>query len=73
MKKILSEYPELVSEWNPTKNRELKPEDFTFSSGEKVWWLFPKEHSYDSTIGNRTSKKGSAFPHCRRNSSKNLN
>jgi hypothetical protein len=64
MKKFLSEYPELVSEWHPTKNGELKPEDFTFGSGEKVWWLCPKGHSYDATIGNRTSKKGSGCPHC---------
>jgi len=57
-------FPEISKEWHPTKNGKLKPEDFTFGSGEKVWWLCPKGHSYDATIGNRTSKKGSGCPHC---------
>ena len=34
MKKFLSEYPELISEWHPIKNGELKPEDFTFGTAE---------------------------------------
>ena len=54
MKKFLSEYPELIKEWHSTKNGELKPEDFTGSSGKKVWWLCPKEHSYESIINNRS-------------------
>ena len=62
-------FPEISKEWHPKKNGKLKPEDFTFGSGEKVWWLCTKGHSYDATIGNRTSKKGSGCPHCRRNSS----
>ena len=56
MKKLLSEYPELLREWHPTKNGELKPEDFTHGSGEKVWWLCPKGHDYDAVIGSRTNK-----------------
>ena len=69
MKKLLSEYPELVSEWHPTKNGELKPEEFAGRSGKKVWWLCPKNHDYESIISNRTSKKPSGCPHCYRNSS----
>ena len=64
MKKFLSEYPELVSEWHPTKNGELKPEDFTHASNKKVWWLCPKDHSYDASINNRTSKKRTGCPYC---------
>jgi len=29
MKHFLSEYPELIKEWHPTKNGELKPEKVT--------------------------------------------
>jgi len=29
LKKLLSEYSDLLREWNPTKNGELKPEEFT--------------------------------------------
>ena len=69
MKKFLSEYPELIKEWHPTKNGDLKPEEFTHASNKKVWWLCPKDHSYESRIGSRTGKKQTGCPHCRRNSS----
>ena len=50
MKKLLTEYPELLREWHPTKNCELKPEEFTHGSGVRVWWLCPKNHTYDLDI-----------------------
>jgi hypothetical protein len=56
MKKLISEYPELIKEWHPTKNGELKPEDFTHGNGKKVWWLCQKGHSYDSSCNDRTRK-----------------
>ena len=72
MKKLLSEYPELVSEWHPTKNGELRPEEFASRSHKKVWWLCPKGHDYDAVIASRTGKNKTGCPHCytnRRNSS----
>ena len=69
MKKFLSEHPELVSEWHPTKNGELKPDEVTYGSHKKIWWLCPKGHSYNSIIYDRTSKIPRACPQCRRNSS----
>ena len=72
MKKFLSEYPEIASEWHPTKNGELKPENFTYGSQRKVWWKCPMGHSYDSIITSRTRKNPTGCPHCytdRRNSS----
>ena len=65
MKKFLSEYPELVSEWHPTKNGDSKPEDFTRASNKKVWWLCPKGHSYDSVISDRTRKKPTGCQKCK--------
>ena len=64
MKKLLSEYPELVSEWHPTKNGELKPDKVTYGSNKKVWWLCPKGHSYDAIISDRTRKKPRGCPQC---------
>ena len=49
-------FPKIASEWNPTKNGDLKPEDFAGKSNKKVWWLCPKGHSYDSVIYSRTGK-----------------
>jgi hypothetical protein len=68
---LLSLFPKIADEWHPTKNGELKPDEVTHGSGKKVWWLCPKDHSYDSVIKNRTSKKPRGCPHCYRNSSLN--
>ena len=65
MKKFLSEYPELIKEWHPTKNGDSRPEDFTHGSNKKVWWLCPKNHSYDSVISDRTSKKTTGCQKCK--------
>ena len=63
-------FPKIASEWHPSKNGDSKPEEFTYASHKKVWWLCPKKHSYDSVIGERTRKdKPTGCPHCYRNSS----
>ncbi len=36
---LADNYPEIASEWHPSKNGEFKPEKFTSKSNEKVWWL----------------------------------
>ena len=65
MKKFLSSYPELVKEWHPTKNGELTPDDFTYGSGKKVWWLCPEGHDYVSSISHRTNTKNpTGCPYC---------
>ena len=64
VKKYLSEYPKLIKEWHHSKNGSSRPEDFTYRSGKKVWWLCPKGHEYHSVIAGRTSKKPSGCPHC---------
>ena len=61
---LLLLFPEVAKEWHPTKNKELTPEQFTFGSDKKVWWLCPKGHSYYSVINTRTRKKGTGCPYC---------
>ena len=74
MKKFLSEYPELLREWHPTKNGELKPDEVTHGSKKKVWWLCPKDHSYDTAIQERTKKvKPAGCPYCSGNRVSNEN
>ncbi len=50
--------PEIASEWHPTLNGELTPEQFLAGSHEKVWWL-GKEcgHEWDGIIKSRTLSK----------------
>ena len=65
MKKFLSEYPVLLSEWHTTKNSELKPEDFTHGSHKKIWQLCPNSHAHDSVIKSITRKdKPTISPYC---------
>ena len=60
----LSSYKHLVKEWHPTKNGYLTPNDFTYGSRTKVWWLCSKGHSHESVISSRTRKKPTGCPFC---------
>lgn len=53
--------PEVAKEWNYKKNRNLKPEDFTFCSGIKVWWTCPKGHIYQARISARKNGNGCSY------------
>ena len=38
-KKTVADYPELVAQWHPTKNGDLRPEDVSAGNSRlKVWW-----------------------------------
>ena len=50
--------PNLVKDWNYDKNGNLKPEDFTANSGQKVWWKCSKGHEWQTTICNRSNGRG---------------
>lgn len=62
---LLKLYPQIASEWHPTKNGKKLPSDFTAFSKKKVWWKCPKgdDHEWQSTIGNRTYN-GQGCPCC---------
>ena len=55
-KTFLATHPTIAQEWHPTKNNELKPEQFTYGSCDKVWWLCPNKceygciHEYEQAI-----------------------
>ena len=54
--------PKLANEWNYEKNGDWKPQNFTSSSGKKVWWKCKKGHEWQATIASRTS--GTGCPIC---------
>jgi rubredoxin len=54
--------PYLSIEWHPTKNKQLTPENITYGSGKKVWWLCPNNHEYEATILHRAH--GTECPKC---------
>ena len=57
--------PQLAKEWNYEKNIEAKPENYTASSGKKVWWICKEGHEWDATIASRNS--GVGCPYCSSN------
>lgn len=54
-KKYVIDKPQLMSEWNWEKNKELKitPHTLTLGSNKKVWWKCNKGHEWQSTPKNR--------------------
>ena len=51
-------HPELVPEWDSSRNAPLTPKDVTAGSGKKVWWKCSKGHSWQSTVIGRMKSKG---------------
>jgi len=48
--------PELAKKWHPTKNGTLTPNDVTYSSTKKVWWLCKDcGHEYIKSITNQNA------------------
>lgn len=54
--------PALASEWHPTKNRPLVPEQFRTGSEKKVWWVCENKHEWQAVI--RSRNRGNGCPFC---------
>ena len=56
--------PDLINEWDSTKNGDLTPYDVTSNSGRKFWWKCPKaiDHEWEASLDNRSRGKG--CPYC---------
>ena len=59
-KKVINS--KLEKEWDYSKNISLNPSRLSINSGEDVWWICPKGHSYSAKIYSRTA--GSGCPYC---------
>jgi len=66
--------PEIAAEWHPTLNGILKPKDFSYGSGKKVWWICTKNssHYWKAMIRDRTKLHPNKCPHCVTESTKNF-
>ena len=50
--------PELVSEWHPTLNFSLTPNDVSYGSAKKAWWICKKGHIWEDTLNHRSRGRG---------------
>ncbi|MBS72613.1 MAG: methyltransferase-like protein [Thermoplasmata archaeon] len=55
--------PELATQWHPTKNGDLTPDQIVAGSGKKVWWKCPEgpDHEWQTTVVSRLAGKGCGF------------
>ncbi len=56
-------HPEVANEWHPDKNIDLKPENVSFGSNKKAWWICSKcGYEWKAYISKRA--QGHGCPHC---------
>lgn len=64
---LYSRFTKVSKEWHPTKNGNLKPEEFAAASNKEVWWLCPTQecgHVWITPICMRTGKVPTSCPAC---------
>jgi hypothetical protein len=55
--------PDLAAQWHPTQNENLRPEQLTPGSQQRVWWRCTRAHEWATTVALRTSQR-TACPVC---------
>ena len=61
--------PDLLCEWDYSKNTSIKPNQVSYGSNKRVWWLCKNGHSWPATIYSRATA-GTGCPHCSHQTSK---
>jgi hypothetical protein len=58
-------YPDIASQWHPTKNGGVMPDQVVAGSHKKYFWLCDKnpDHFWESSVTNRTTR-GRSCPFC---------
>jgi Probable Zinc-ribbon domain/PilZ domain len=54
--------PELLKEWHPSRNTDLKAKDVYTHHHDRVWWICAQGHEWEATIRHRLT--GRACPFC---------
>jgi len=56
-------HSQLATQWHPTKNNGLTPEQVTAGSNKRVWWKCPNNfnHEWEAIITNRVKGRGCPF------------
>ena len=63
VKRFLSDYPELLAEWDYSKNVGIDPQNIMHRSKKvKAWWKCSEGHEWQALVANRTH--GSGCPIC---------
>lgn len=60
--RLVEAYPELLKQWHPIRNGELKFEDLTVGSSRTVWWKGKCGHEWQLLVWRAVKKPG--CPYC---------
>lgn len=61
-KKLVSDLPNLLIDWHPTKNGTLFPYNITAGSGKKVWWkCHVCGYEWEASVCNRAKGRGCSY------------
>ncbi|MBQ7286533.1 MAG: hypothetical protein IJW73_02100 [Candidatus Gastranaerophilales bacterium] len=52
---------DLLKEWHVTKNDDLKPENVSYGSSKRVWWMCDKGHEW---LASPKDRKKHNCPYC---------
>lgn len=63
LRRLISDWPDLLQEWDFSKNLDLSPSSTTYGSKKDVWWKCEKGHSWKARPNSRTAMK-SGCPYC---------
>ncbi|WP_373370681.1 zinc-ribbon domain-containing protein [Brachybacterium paraconglomeratum] len=55
-------HPEIATQWHPTRNGELTPDQVSRGSHRRVWWACEQGHEWEAVINNRA--RGTGCPEC---------
>jgi G:T-mismatch repair DNA endonuclease (very short patch repair protein) len=60
---LLFLFPDVATEWHPTKNGLLLPSQIRPGSNKKIWWMCTKDHEWMADPSSRTYRKDGC-PYC---------
>lgn len=61
-KRYVSDNAQLMAEWDWERNVDISPENVSWCSGRKVWWICTEGHRYQTQVSRRAY--GGGCPYC---------
>lgn len=60
---LASTHPRVASQWHPTLNADLLPQDVSAGTNKKAWWLGDCSHEFECSISEKV-RSGKGCPYC---------
>ena len=52
---LATRFPDVAAQWHPTRNGDLRPDQVSAGSNEKVWWRCDLGHEWKAVVSSRTT------------------